>query len=248
MEYARNLQTTDADQAAAAPEDFFVSHMVEFWIVFVVCVLVPWIVLVSKWLRSDAFFMDLGSSAKTIQLDSFRLIQDERDRQEQLEKAGGYLTPAMFKEKSFIDLDPLKDKASTGQLAYWYYLDMINNEIGPLSSQDIRGRWVERNFQMTFDTLIREAWWPEEVHYPVREIFPELNEAEVFIAPPTLPPAIVEIIEHGIRTGSSNLPSETRPSVAVLRTSTRVQNSMVRQKSTYGTQIIDEVLGEAVDV
>lgn len=237
----------DAGQGADAVTGDLVSHITGFWIIFVGFVMVPWIVFVVKWLRNDSVFMDLGSCAKALQLDSFRRIQDERDREEELEKMGGYLTAAMFKEKATIDLDPLKDKASTGQLAYWYYLDMVNNEVGPLTSTDMRERWLEGNYQMSADTQVREAWWPEEQHYSIGEIFREMNEEDIFVAPPVLPQEIVEIIEHGIQTGS-NLPSEKRPSSAVLRTS-RQSPSVVRGKSTYGTQIVREVLDDVeVDV
>lgn len=206
-----------------------------FWIIFIGFVLIPWICFMVKWVKSDANFMDLGSCGKVLQLDSYRRIQDERDREEELEKAGGFLTAAMFKEKTAIDLDPLKDKSSSGQLAYWYYLDMVNNEIGPLNSAEMRERWLEGNYHMHMQTQVREAWWPEDQHYGIGEIFPNRNESEIFVEPPTLPQPIVDIIEHGIQTGS-RLPSKRSPSVAVLRTSSS-KDVPRRAKSTFGSVV-----------
>lgn len=231
--------------AGAVPVDFFFTHIAGFWIIFIAFILIPWIFLVVKWLRNDPVFMDLGSAGKVLQLDSYRRIQDERDREEELEKLGGFLTAAAYKEKTAIDLDPLKDKASTGQLAYWYYMDMVNNEIGPLTSEEMRERWLEGNYHMHKGTQVREAWWPEDQHYGVGEIFPDMNDEDIFVAPPVLPGAVVEIIEEGIQTGS-NLPSRsaTKPSVAVLRTSKQISNKSMRKSSKAGTRLLDDILDE----
>jgi hypothetical protein len=71
---------------------------------------------------------------------------------------------------------------------------------------------------------------------PCSIIFPDRNESEIFVAPPQLPAAIVEIIEHGIQSGS-RVPSQRGPSVAVLRPSSMKDGGPRRAKSTFGSVV-----------
>jgi len=145
-------------------------------------------------------------AARALMLESFRRLQQQGDvvlynnellADEAPKKANfvhGYVDPLRKVLEEFRFKDVLAE-----DLCYWHYVDeaLGKSDAGPVPSAEMRERVREGNyFQVTADTPIREAWWPEGVYYPIHQVYPN-GEDTFFNEPPTLPRAVLDSLKEG---------------------------------------------------
>lgn len=169
-----------------------------FIVITLLMVIIPWACFIRETMRQEPHFYDQGAGGKVVQMDSYRRIQDDRDQEFDREMTGGYLTPQHYKKvKGDIDLQTAALKKMTEDtIAYWWYLDIAGYACGPYSSEEMRERYIEKNFQMDEELQLREPWWPAGVYYRMGDLWE--SPSDYFLVKPKLPERVEELVREGI--------------------------------------------------
>jgi len=232
-------QTENPHEFRGCPAAAILGQNVYFFVIWILA-FYPWVMMIKDVKAQEHNWIDSSGCSKILQLDSFRTIQDDRDKEDAILEAGGYYTAEQHKammeagKKLEINLDPLK-KVGEEQLAYWNYKDLAEYDCGPYSSVEMRERYDEKNFQMDERTQIKESWWPEGIYYDMGEIFEEPKD--YFTIKPKLPLPVKELIEETIKEHGDSLPSPRLDRVSSAVLGKRSSEMSQRQQSLNLTRV-----------
>lgn len=185
-----------------SPDTFEISFLIAVLVTLALWGYYVWFYLYKLGHPNFMLPMDI---ARTVMLESFRRIQNERDHELDLEALLGDASPKKAEiVHSYVNpltqvLQEFKlDDSDELLVSYWHYVDeaLGNTEAGPFTSPDMRVRFEEGNtFQVEAETGIREAWWPKGVYYPMKDVFPNGKDT-YFTESPVLPRPVLDYMKN----------------------------------------------------
>eukprot|EP00397_Hematodinium_sp_SG-2012_P010615 GEMP01010733.1.p1 GENE.GEMP01010733.1~~GEMP01010733.1.p1 ORF type:complete len:577 (+),score=131.68 GEMP01010733.1:171-1901(+) len=217
----------------------------------VVVLFSAWLFTFSRWIRraNEPGGLEPMTTAKIIQLESYKRLQDARDKEETFQ--------AMLKDPIKSSQMPPRlrehlNSASahfTSEVAhlmtknqrvpcYWFYMELTGDACGPIADGTMNEMYHESNYLMDHNTLVREAWWPPDKFYTVGELFPESTTEEYFVSEPKIPDVVTAFVAGDVFEPSVSVSVSAAASVKARRVKSKSHLSKAKDRK------IRQVLGD----